>query len=124
MFNNCDKLTNKSSLSLMSFKEYYMYFINLDIFNTDNEWGWFVDIESNYDNNKLLLYNYHKPSKYIKKYSKIKECSSIRSMKSMKNLQEKLILIKNEEDYRFSQKLLILNTFTMVLIGCFYYYFK
>lgn len=117
MFNNCD---NKSSLSLMSFKEYYMYFINLDIFNTDNEWGWFVDIESNYDNNKQHLYNYYKPLKY----SNIQKSSSIRSMKSMKNLQENSMLFEMDEDNNISQNLLILNTFTMVLISCIYYYFK
>ena len=76
------------SRTMITFKEYYMKFIGTRDPQTTNGWGWFVDIELNSQPIKFIENNgMYKQSQNVSIPEIIKEYPSIRSMKSMKNLQ-------------------------------------
>jgi len=87
------------SLSMMTFKEYYMKFIGIRDPQLTNGWGWFVDIESNLEPIKYRQNNFrYKQSVNISMPETIKEYPSIRSMKSMKNLHDTSLMFQMDED--------------------------
>lgn len=122
MSSSCNNLKNKynmSCLSFITFKEYYTNFIKLDIFNKDSEWGWFIDIDPNYDIKNTNIYTFYKTSKYVNIPKTISEYPSIRSMKSMKNLHESSLMFEMDEDTNFSQNLMFANVLTIIVVSCF-----
>jgi hypothetical protein len=104
----------------MTFNEYFIKFVKSDA-NLANGWGWFVDIELNEESSKILhnrfnnsifnknkyRYNIHK----ISLPSTIEEYPSIRSMKSMTNLNDTSMIFQNIEDYNTKH---ITNNYIMV----------
>jgi hypothetical protein len=107
-----ERFYNNSALALsstmMTFNEYFTKFVRTDT-NLANGWGWFVDIELNEEptrvihnrfNNSIFnknkyRYNIHK----ISLPSTIKEYPSIRSMKSMTNLNDTSMIFEMDGDY-------------------------
>lgn len=86
--NNKQRDDIQVSRSMMTFKEYYMKLIGTIDPQTTNGWGWFVDIELNSQPIKFIQNNgMYKQSQNVSIPEIIKEYPSIRSMKSMKNLQ-------------------------------------
>ena len=86
---------------LMQFNNYYTRFIKTTDTNLSNDWGWFVDIELNSEPTKIVK-NKNKYNKYKYKISvqpTIKEYSSIRSMKSIKNLHDTYNTFDVDENY-------------------------
>lgn len=102
---NLEQKALQISPSMMTFKEYYMSFVGLNDFQLANGWGWFVDIEMNSEPIRIIStsanYNNirYKPSKLVTVPKTINECSSIRSMKSMKNLHTTSMIFEMDEDY-------------------------
>ena len=119
-----ERFYNNNSLSMpsstMTFNEYFIKFVKSDA-NLANGWGWFVDIELNEESSKILhnrfnnsifnknkyRYNIHK----ISLPSTIEEYPSIRSMKSMTNLNDTSMIFQNIEDYNTKH---ITNNYIMV----------
>lgn len=98
-FNSIQKEVSMSP-SMMTFKEYYMSFIGIKDPHLANGWGWFVDIELNSEPIRVIKPVYHyKPSKYVSVPKTIQEYSSIRSMKSMRNLHDTSMIFEMDEDY-------------------------
>jgi len=91
--------TGLTSSSVMSFKDYYIKSINLKNINFSDDWGWFIDIESNYPDTNKLFSKYRKETQNIINIPQtINELPSIRSLKSMRNLYDDLIILKIDED--------------------------
>lgn len=125
MFN----LTQKEfsiSPSMMTFKEYYMSFIDKEPYLA-NGWGWFVDIELDYEPITITKpYNHYKSSHYVSIPKTIKEYPSIRSMKSMKNLHDTSMIFDMDEDLvnnRSNNNCLNILTHTLGFIGLVLCYF-
>lgn len=96
-------INNGSPSIIMSIKDYFMSYISNDIERTDS-WGWFVDIDTTIPFNNcagLKLKNKYPKifSKDLTVLSTINEFPSIRSMKSMKNLQDMTFKYEMEELY-------------------------
>lgn len=103
----CFKFVNntkavETSKSMMKFNEYYIGFIREP--QSQNGWGWFVDIEfldiesSVKPIRKLNPYRNYKQSQHVREQKTIKEVSSIRSMKSMRDLQDTSMIFKMDDD--------------------------
>ena len=92
------------SRTMMSIKEYFTSFVSKDTqTQLANGWGWYIDLEIN-DNilpNRNKFYN--KATKHVNIPPTIKEIPSVRSIKSMKNIQESL-MFEMDEDYYSSKK--------------------
>jgi hypothetical protein len=84
------------SPSMMTFKEYCKYFLEIKEPHSTNGWGWFIDIESNSE--PIKIYRYQKTSKYVSIPKTIPEYPSIRSMKSMKNLHDTSMIFEMDDD--------------------------
>jgi hypothetical protein len=118
------------SQSMMTFKDYYISFISSKEHSLTNDWGWFVDIEKNSETikNKYYFKSKFKSSRFIAVPQTIKEHGSIRSMKSMDNLQEpELIFEMEEEEYKHRtnkvkfSKCIYCNLIGILTIGIIYY---
>ena len=113
------------SPSMMTFREYYMSFIGIRDPHLANGWGWFVDIESNFE--PIKVSKYQKPSKNVSILKTIKEYPSIRSMKSMKNLHDTSMIFEMDdidETKHRTNKYVNIITHTLGLIGviiCYYF---
>jgi hypothetical protein len=90
----------KISPSMMTFKEYCKYFLEIKEPHSTNGWGWFIDIESNSEQIKISSYRYQKTSKYVSIPKTIQEYPSIRSMKSMKNLHDTSMIFEMDDDIK------------------------
>ena len=108
---NNQNLTKYSS-SIRTLKEYYTTFlqINEPYLENCNDWGWFIDLDSTTS---------VKPKQVIKKNYKsllkpIKEYPSIRSMKSIPNLQE---MDKNKNNFYKVSNVICVNLICINLIG-------
>ena len=101
------------SLSMMTFKDYYMNFIGIGDSQLADGWGWFIDIESNEQTKIKKSIYYSKPSQYILAQKTIQENHSIRSMKSMINLHDINIDTNNKTDDDNED---IMNKFTYINI--------
>jgi hypothetical protein len=94
-----------SQSMLLSLKDYFMSFASNEKKISDaDSWGWFVDIDINNgpskNGNCLLDKKYSKIfSKDLTVLSTINELPSIRSLKSMKNLQDMTFKYEMEELY-------------------------
>lgn len=97
--------------SMMTFKEYYNYFMvvnettdNKETHNNKdqnqvNDWGQFVDLELNNTTNTNNIFKRNKSSKYISIPETIKEFPSINSFKSIQNLDDSLMIFEMD-DYK------------------------
>lgn len=104
------KKFNPISSPIMSFNEYYMNFIETKEPCLENGWGWFVDIELNYEQSKII----QRPSYNLSVLKTIKEYPSIRSMKSMTNLHDNLITIDLEKDKTNNCYSIVTNTIGII----------
>ena len=114
-----------NSLSL-TLNKYYMSFMGHNEQHT-TDWGWFIDFDFNAEPIKVKNSNL----KSIYCVEPLKEHQRIRSLKSMRNLNEVSMIFEMDEDdneddklSNTSQSLIIVNTITMFVFGCFYYYLK
>jgi hypothetical protein len=87
----------KLSPLLMTFNEYYNSFMGIKDPLLENGWGWFVDIELNSQPVKIIKNNRYKSSQKMLIPTTIQEYPSIRSMKSMKNLQDTSLMFEMNE---------------------------
>jgi hypothetical protein len=121
---NNQNLTKFSS-SIMTLKEYYMTFlqINEPYLENCNDWGWFIDLD-------LDSITSVKPKQVIKKKYKSlltpineKEYPRIRSMKSIANLQE--MNKKTNYFYKVSNviciNLICINLIGIIMVTMVYY---
>jgi len=111
--------------SMITFKEYYRAFVGIKDSHLENGWGWFIDIELSAEPKRLKKLNYNKPSQHVTVLKTIKEYPSIRSMKSMSNLQDSSMLFDMDEvDYKHrtnNKKIIRLITHTIGIIGVIYF---
>ena len=108
------------SPSIMTFRDYYMAFVGIKESHLANGWGWFVDIELNYEATNNLPNNHIKynPYKNVSIPKTINEYPSIRSMKSMKNLSDSAMIFKMDEDSdKHRTNTLYVNTFGLISIA-------
>ena len=123
---NSIKKDNSISTSMMTFKDNYMYFTGIKDPYFENEWGWFIDIELNSDPIRIIKYPYHyKPSKYVSVPKTIKEYPSIRSTKSIQNLNDTSLIFKIEDDIKdrtinYHYNNIITNTICIIGLALFY----
>lgn len=78
-------------LSMMTFQDYFTKYINISNIHLAEGWGWFVDIDINYQNNTHEYNKYYiQQSNYNCILPIINEnrIYNIRSFKSMKNLKD------------------------------------
>jgi hypothetical protein len=120
---------NNNSLSMMTIKDYFITYTNLSSMQFSEGWGWFIDIESSQQGNFPLTNKY--PRQIIKHVSippTINEVPSIRSFKSMRNLQEESMIFKMDEKLEKIEKInslknvgYFINSFCILgIIGIFY----
>lgn len=92
----------KMSPIKMTFRDYYLAFVELNEPYLANGWGWFVDIELNNEPIKNLpnnnSYIRYKPSQNISVPKTIQEYPSIRSMKSMRNLHDTSMMFEMDDN--------------------------
>lgn len=124
---NLIKNEEPTSLSMMTFKDYYMTFIGIKEPYLANGWGWFVDIELNSEPIRVNTSNKYKPFQYISVLKTIHEYPSIRSMKSMKNLHDTSMIFEMD-DYDMKHRTNSFNfgnliTHTLGIIGIVVCYF-
>lgn len=121
------------SQSMMTFREYYMSFIEFTDNDLENGWGWFVDIELNFEPAKIIQHknkNKNKNnclSKYLHIPQTIKEYHSIRSRNSMSNLHESSMIFQMDDDDDNKNKTSIanfiyINTICIILMALIFYY--
>ena len=101
-------MTNKQNLNKYqskSLQEYYIKVVEIKDPYIGNGWGWFVDLD-------LISFPKSKPIKIIQNYKSsqiylnpIKEYPSIRSMKSMTNLNEMNNQFNNQLNNQFNNKI-------------------
>jgi hypothetical protein len=92
-----------SQSAIMTFKKYVMPIVSQELYLSDtSNWGWFVDTDTY--NNPFKNANELKYKKYSKKVSMhldipstIYEFPSIRSMKSITNLEDMTSMYNNED---------------------------
>ena len=86
--------------SMASFNEYYTKSVTLKNITFIDGWGWFIDLESNYQ--EIF------PNKYKKQMLNylptINEMPSLRSFKSMGNLHEDSMIFKMDEELEKKNK--------------------
>jgi hypothetical protein len=118
-----------TTLLMMTFREYYAVFVGIKEPPITNGWGWFVDLELNSEPIKITNshFNRYKPLKYISVLNTIKEYPSIRSMKSITNLND--VSMKFEMDKDFNKNItnnitLCIITVGTIVIAAIIYYFK
>jgi hypothetical protein len=98
-----------SSSTMMSLREYFTYNVTYNTpYNLTDEWGWFVDIESN---QKKYVSN---PKKIIHTLSTIKEVPSLKKKSSTQNLQ----MIEEPKD---NNLMLCFSSMCVITIIIFYY---
>ncbi len=113
------------SLSMMTFREYYMTFIGIKDPYLANGWGWFIDIESNSE--PIRINRYQKSSQNVSIPKTIPEYPSIRSMKSMKNLHDSSMIFEMDDiddSKHRTNNYMNMITHTIGLIGvvlCYYF---
>lgn len=111
--------------SMMTFREYYMTFVGIRDPYLANGWGWFIDIEANFE--PIKVSKYQKPSQHVSIPKTIKEYPSIRSMKSMKNLHDTSMIFEMDdidEPKHRTNKYVNIVTHTIGLVGvivCYYF---
>lgn len=90
----------KMSPIKMTFRDYYLAFVELNEPYLANGWGWFVDIELDYEPIKNLPNNNrYKTSQNVSIPKTIQEYPSIRSMKSMRNLHDTSMMFEMDDVY-------------------------
>ncbi len=107
----------------MTFKQYCMSFIEEKEQILIGEWGWFIDIESNFEPIKTIKYQTF--SRHVSILKTIKEYPSIRSMKSMKNLHDMSMIFEMDDVNKHrTNKYVNIVTHTIGLLGvivCYYF---
>jgi hypothetical protein len=99
-----------SSSTMMSLRQYFTYNVTYNgTYNLTDEWGWFVDIETN----QKKKYG-SKPKKTIHTMPAIKEAPSIKKMSSTQNLQ----MIEEPKD---NNLMLCFSSLCVITIIVFYY---
>ena len=87
-------------MQFYTIKDYFVSFGNLKNITIGEGWGWFIDIESNYNEdlfpfkNKFISHSYN----HVCIPSTINETPSMRSFTSMMNLHDETIINKRDED--------------------------
>jgi len=113
------------TLEYLSFQDYFTYFVNLKNTSISEYWGWFIDIESNCQNNYTLSQikqpNMYNTSKYVNILPSINEIPSIRSLKSMRNLQDEAMIYKinNILDKKDNSKFISYFIHSVCVLGVF-----
>ena len=118
------------SSSMMTFREYYRRFIEFTDHDLENGWGWFVDIELNFEPERVIQYKnkYNSISKCLHTPQTITEYHSIRSRNSMSNLHETSMIFQmdNDDDKNNTSMngFIYINTICIILIAliCYYIY--
>ena len=113
--------------SMTSINEYYTKLVTLKNITFTDGWGWFIDIESNYQEifpnkyKKQTLNHLHLPT--------INEMPSLRSFNSMRNLHEDSVIFKMDEElekknkYKYTYiKWAMHSVCILGVIGVFYMY--
>ena len=80
--------------SMTSINEYYTKLVTLKNITFNDGWGWFIDIESNYQ--EIFPNKYKKQT--LTHLPTINEMSSLRSFKSMSNLHEDYMIFKMDKE--------------------------
>lgn len=110
------------SPSMMTFKEYCMS-IGVREPNLTNGWGWFVDIEANFE--QINTIKYQRSSQHVSIPKTIQEYPSIRSMKSMQNLHDTSMIFEMDDNNKHrTNKYVNIVTHTIGLFGvivCYYF---
>jgi len=103
--------------SMTSFKEYYTNSITLKSITFIDGWGWFIDIESNYQEVSPNKYKKH----ILNHLPTINEIPSLRSFKSMGNLlkMDEELDKKNKYKYKYI-KWALHSVCILGIIGVFY----
>ena len=87
-------------MQFYTIKDYFVIFGNLKNITIGEGWGWFIDIESNYNEdpfpfkNKFISHSYN----HVCIPLTINETPSMRSFTSMMNLHDETIINKRDED--------------------------
>lgn len=120
--NNYNNQENKLSPSMMTFNKYHMTFIkNNNKQHLENGWGWFVDIDLNTEPVRIVENNIrYKLLQNRSVLKTIQEYPSIRSMKSMKNLNDTSMMFDFDE---YDNKHRTNNNVTIISITQWYLYF-
>lgn len=97
--------THISVLSMMTFKDYFNTFVRSSNIQFSDDWGWFIDIESNSKNQYIYFPSNNQFSKQNSKYTyvpkTIHEIPSIRSFDSMNNLHEEIVNLEKGNGYKY-----------------------
>lgn len=88
------------SPSMVTFREYCKSFVDFRENDLENGWGWFVDMELNFESARINQYKnkYTRISKCLHTPQTIKEYSSIRSRNSMSNLHDTSMIFQMDTD--------------------------
>lgn len=106
--------THISVSSIITFKDYLNTFVRSSNIQFSDDWGWFIDIESNSknqyiyfpSNNQFSKQNYKQNSKYTYVPKTIHEIPSIRSFDSMNNLHEEIVNLKKSNSHKYMEYIL------------------
>jgi hypothetical protein len=85
---------------MTSINEYYTKLVTLKNITFNDGWGWFIDIESNYQ--EIFPNKYKKQT--LTHLPTINEMSSLRSFKSMRNLHEDSMIFKMDKELEKKNK--------------------
>ena len=126
LINNYNNQENKLSTSMMTFNKYHMTFIRNNKQHLENGWGWFVDVDLNTEPVRIVQNNItYKSSQNRSLLKTIQEYPSIRSMKSMKNLNDTSMMFEFDEydnNHRTNNNISNINV-TIIRITQWYLYF-
>lgn len=109
--------------SIMTFKDYVNTFVRSSNIQFSDDWGWFIDIESNSKNQYIYFPSNNQFSKQNSKYTyvpkTIYEIPSIRSFDSMNNLHEEIVNLEKGNSYKYMEYILH-SVGILGVIGVFY----
>ena len=95
------KTNNQDFISSMtSINEYYTKLVTLKNITFNDGWGWFIDIESNYQ--EIFPNKYKKQT--LTHLPTINEMPSLRSFKSIRNLNEDSMIFKMDKELEKKNK--------------------
>ena len=83
-------------------------------FNTEDEWGWFIDPEINYNKNFIL--KHFSTLTTIKEENITKEITNIKSIKSLHNFNNESTQVHYESNYNYIAIVGITTLFSLLYI--------
>lgn len=109
--------------SMLTFKDYINTFVRSSNIQFSDDWGWFIDIESN---SKIHYTHFPLNNKFSKQNSNytyipqtINEIPSIHSFNSMINLHDEIVNLEKGNNYKYVEYILH-SVGILGIIGVFY----